>query len=58
MASATLSSKYQIVVPKAIRIELGLEVGQKFAVIANGQVIELVPLCSMPQAYGKTDAPR
>ncbi len=52
MTSVTLSSKYQIAVPKAIRTELGLEAGQRFAVIPKGAVIELVPLRSMDSARG------
>ena len=52
MISATLSSKYQLAIPKAIREELGLQAGQKFAVIAKGDVIELVPLRSLKAARG------
>lgn len=52
MTSATLSSKFQIAVPKAIRTELGLKAGQRFAVIAKGSVIELVPLRTMESARG------
>lgn len=52
MISATLSSKFQLAIPKAIRDELGLEAGQKFAVIAKGKVIELVPLLSLEDARG------
>jgi AbrB family looped-hinge helix DNA binding protein len=52
MISATLSSKFQLAIPKAIRDELGLQAGQKFAIIAKGKVIELVPLLSMDDARG------
>ena len=52
MHCATLSSKYQLAVPKAVREELGLQAGQKFAVIAKGQAIELVPLMSIQDARG------
>ena len=52
MISATLSSKYQLAIPKAIREQLGLQAGQKFAVIAKGDVIELVPLRSLKDARG------
>ena len=52
MVSATLSRKYQLVIPKAIREELGLQAGQKFAVIAKGDMIELVPLRSLKAARG------
>jgi AbrB family looped-hinge helix DNA binding protein len=52
MFCATLSSKYQLAVPKAIRDELGLQAGQRFAVIAKGQAIELVPVRSVLEARG------
>ena len=52
MLCATLSSKYQLAVPKAIREELGLQAGQRFAVIAKGQAIELVPVRSVLEARG------
>ena len=52
MTSVTLSSKYQIALPKALRTELGLEAGQEFAVIAKGSVIELVPVRTMDSARG------
>ena len=52
MVSATLSSKFQLAIPKAIRDELGIFAGQKFALIAKGRVIELVPLRSIKDARG------
>ena len=52
MTSATLSSKYQLALPKAVRDELGLQAGQKFSVIVKGGVIELVPLRSLDSARG------
>jgi AbrB family looped-hinge helix DNA binding protein len=52
MASVTLSSKYQIAIPKALRAELGLEAGQEFVVIPKGTVLELVPARSIESARG------
>lgn len=52
MASVTLSSKYQIAIPKALRAELGLEAGQEFVVIPKGTVLELVPVRSIESARG------
>ncbi len=52
MASATLSSKYQLSLPKSIREQMGLHAGQKFSVIAKGGVIELVPMRSIESARG------
>ena len=40
MVSATLSSKFQLAIPTATRGDLGIFAGQKFALIAKGQVIE------------------
>ena len=52
MASVTLSSKYQIAIPKAIREDLDLQAGQQFAVIPKGGAIELVPLRTMASPRG------
>ena len=52
MISATLSSKYQLAIPKAIRQELHLEAGQKFTVVTKGSIIELVPIRSLESARG------
>ena len=52
MVSTTLSSKFQLVIPKAIREQLDLRAGQKFALIAKGDVIELVPLRPLKEARG------
>ena len=52
MVSATLSSKFQLVIPKTIREQLGLRAGQKFAMITKGDVIELVPLRAIKEARG------
>lgn len=43
MSSATLSSKFQISVPKDVREALGLVPGQKLAFINTGTGIRLVP---------------
>jgi len=52
MASVTLSSKFQIVLPKAVREELNLEAGQRFTILSKGGVIELVPVRQMDDARG------
>ena len=52
MSSATLSSKYQLSIPKAIREQLHLQAGQKFSVVAKGSVIELVPIRNIGSARG------
>ena len=43
-ASATLSSKYQISVPKEVRERMAWKPGQKFAFIAKADGILLVPI--------------
>ena len=43
MAEATVSSKYQVVIPKSVREEVRLASGQVVQVIAKGGVITLVP---------------
>jgi AbrB family looped-hinge helix DNA binding protein len=43
METTTLSTKYQLVLPKAIRESLHLKPGQRFLVRTTEQGIELVP---------------
>ncbi len=43
MYSVTISSKFQITVPKIVRDALHIEPGQKFIFIVKGSCLELVP---------------
>ena len=43
MAKTTISSKFQIVIPRQVREEMGLETGQVLQVVGHGGVITLVP---------------
>jgi AbrB family looped-hinge helix DNA binding protein len=43
MSTITVSSKYQIVVPKNIREKIQLKSGQKMVVIVKGGIVHLVP---------------
>ncbi len=43
MAVTLVSSKYQVVIPKEVRRELGIKSGQKMACIAKNGIIYLVP---------------
>jgi AbrB family looped-hinge helix DNA binding protein len=52
MASTTVSSKYQVVIPKAIREKARLHPGDKLTVILKGRVISLVPEVSLEQMCG------
>jgi AbrB family looped-hinge helix DNA binding protein len=42
--TATLSSKFQISIPKAVRAAQGWEAGQTFAFIPKGPSVLLVPI--------------
>ena len=53
MSVATLSSKFQLGIPKAVREELGLSAGQQFTIIAKGSVIELVPVRGADEMRGR-----
>jgi AbrB family looped-hinge helix DNA binding protein len=53
MYATTLSSKYQMSIPKGIREALQLQPGQRFSVIAKGSTIELVPIGDIAKARGK-----
>ena len=46
MEATTLSSKYQLVIPRAIRERMNLQPGQKFQTLQIGNRIELLPLKS------------
>ena len=52
MAKATISTKYQVVIPKEIRREMSIECGQVVQVIAKGGVITLVPDRSLSELRG------
>lgn len=44
METVTVSSKYQLVIPRAVRERLGIRPGQRVQVIAYGDRIEVVPV--------------
>jgi AbrB family looped-hinge helix DNA binding protein len=52
MKSVTLSSKYQISIPKEIREQQGWKAGQKFAFILRGRGVELVPVPKLEEIIG------
>jgi len=43
MAQTTVSSKFQVVIPKQVRVELGLKTGEVLRVIGRDRIISLVP---------------
>ena len=52
METVTVSPKYQIVIPKAIRASLGIEPGQKIQVLRYEDRIELIPLKNIKEMRG------
>ena len=44
MTTVTVSPKFQVVIPKAIREKLGLASGQKLQIVLYGDRLELVPV--------------
>ncbi|MCB0265597.1 MAG: AbrB/MazE/SpoVT family DNA-binding domain-containing protein [Calditrichaeota bacterium] len=52
MVTVTVSSKYQIVIPQAIRNVLDIQVGQKIQLIPYQNRIEIVPLVDVKKMRG------
>lgn len=52
MITATVSSKYQVVIPKEIREKLNIKVGQKFQILRYGERIEFIPQKSVKRMRG------
>jgi AbrB family looped-hinge helix DNA binding protein len=52
MTIVTLSSKFQLVIPKEIRRHLNLNPGKKYQVITFGDCIEFVPMCKIQEMRG------
>jgi len=52
MEIVTISPKYQIVIPKAVRQLLGIRAGQKMTVIAYDNRIVLIPSRPIQEARG------
>ena len=52
MGEVTISSKFQIVIPREVRKQLGLKAGQKLKVVVKGQVISLVPEVPLSEMRG------
>jgi AbrB family looped-hinge helix DNA binding protein len=52
MYIATISSKFQISVPKKLREQLDIKPGQQFIFIAKGNCLELVPKRTIKELRG------
>lgn len=52
MQTVTVSSKFQILLPKMIREELKISAGEKLVIIEKDGVIELIPVSGIKKARG------
>jgi len=52
MNTVTVSSRFQVVIPKEIREGIGLQVGTMMEIITYGSRIELVPILPMKSLNG------
>ena len=52
MDTVTISSKYQIVIPRAIREKWNVKPGQKVRLIVFGNHLEVVPVRDIREARG------
>lgn len=52
MDTVTLSPKFQVVIPQAIREALQLAPGEKFRVLRYGDRVELIPVKTMKSLRG------
>ncbi len=52
MATVTVSSKYQIVIPKEVREALDIKPGQKMGILVKGRTAHLVPIVGLDALQG------
>lgn len=52
MEQATISTKFQVVIPKKVREKMGIKPGQKVQVIPYMGRIELIPVRNIKEARG------
>lgn len=52
MNSVTVSPKYQVVIPQAVREKIGLKPGQKIQVIAYDNKVIMIPVRPIQEARG------
>jgi AbrB family looped-hinge helix DNA binding protein len=52
MEEATVSTKYQVVIPKKVREKLGIKPGQKVQVIPYMGRIEMIPIQEIKESKG------
>jgi AbrB family looped-hinge helix DNA binding protein len=52
METVTISSKYQMVIPKAIRKRWGIRPGQKVRLVLYNNRLEVIPIREIKEARG------
>ena len=52
MSTVTISSKFQLVIPKAVREAMDLKPGQQLRVFASGDRLEMVPVKKLRSMHG------
>lgn len=52
MDTVTLSPKFQVVIPRAVREALGLKPGEKLRVLRHGRRVELIPVRKLRDLRG------
>lgn len=52
MNTVTLSPKFQVVIPQAIRVALQLKAGEKLRVLRYGDRVEFIPVRPMQEMRG------
>jgi AbrB family looped-hinge helix DNA binding protein len=52
MSTATVSSKFQLSLPKTLREAMNIQPGQQFELIPMGSIIQLVPKTSIKALRG------
>ncbi len=52
MTTVTISPKYQVVIPKEIRMRMKLKPGQKLQILQLGDKLEFLPIKDIKEARG------
>ena len=52
MTTVTVSSKFQVVIPKEAREKLGIQIGQKFQIIPYENRLEFIPIVNLREMRG------
>ena len=63
MSTVKVSSKFQVVIPRELREQLGIRAGMRLHAVGHGGHIAFIPMRSLKQARGflrgiRTDVPR